>query len=347
MSGYPEGARVEKGAGGLDRLVLEASDGAAHVYLHGGHVTHFQPRGERPVLWTSAHSRFEAGKPIRGGVPVCFPWFGPKAGSPEAPLHGFARILPWAVSSVARERDGALRAVLELTAEAAARGGFPHELALSLAVVVSRTLRLELSVRNVNGAPASFEEALHSYFAVADVRAIRISGLEGVRYIDKTAGAASSERSGIHSRGAQGGPGGSAAAPSQNNESSERSGIHSRGAQGGPGGSAAAPSQNIAPPAGEPIAIDGETDRVYLATTGTVTIEDPGWRRKIVVSKSGSATTVVWNPWIAKAKAMPDFGDDEWPLMVCVETANAGASAVTLLPGAVHVMTATIETRAL
>jgi glucose-6-phosphate 1-epimerase len=78
-----------------------------------------------------------------------------------------------------------------------------------------------------------------------------------------------------------------------------------------------------------------------------VTIEDPGWRRKIVVSKSGSATTVVWNPWIAKAKAMPDFGDDEWPLMVCVETANAGASAVTLLPGAVHVMTATIETRAL
>jgi D-hexose-6-phosphate mutarotase len=319
MSGYPEGARVEKGAGWLDRLVLEASDGAAHVYLHGGHVTHFQPRGERPVLWTSAHSRFEAGKPIRGGVPVCFPWFGPKAGSPEAPLHGFARILPWAVSSVARERDGALRAVLELTAEAAARGGFPHELALSLAVVVSRTLRLELSVRNVNGAPASFEEALHSYFAVADVRAIRISGLEGVRYIDKTAGAASSERSGIHSRGAQ----------------------------GGPGGSAAAPSQNIAPPAGEPIAIDGETDRVYLATTGTVTIEDPGWRRKIVVSKSGSATTVVWNPWIAKAKAMPDFGDDEWPLMVCVETANAGASAVTLLPGAVHVMTATIETRAL
>jgi D-hexose-6-phosphate mutarotase len=319
MSGYPEGARVEKGAGGLDRLVLEASDGAAHVYLHGGHVTHFQPRGERPVLWTSAHSRFEAGKPIRGGVPVCFPWFGPKAGSPEAPLHGFARILPWAVSSVARERDGALRAVLELTAEAAARGGFPHELALSLAVVVSRTLRLELSVRNVNGAPASFEEALHSYFAVADVRAIRISGLEGVRYIDKTAGAASSERSGIHSRGAQ----------------------------GGPGGSGAAPSQNIAPPAGEPIAIDGETDRVYLATTGTVTIEDPGWRRKIVVSKSGSATTVVWNPWIAKAKAMPDFGDDEWPLMVCVETANAGASAVTLLPGAVHVMTATIETRAL
>jgi D-hexose-6-phosphate mutarotase len=289
MERYPEGARLEKGPGGLDRLVLLAAEGEAHVLLHGGHVCHFQPRGEKPVLWMSGESRFEAGKPIRGGVPVCFPWFGPKVGSPEAPMHGFARILPWVVAAVTREPDDGLRAVLELTAEAAARGGFAHELALSLSVSVGRSLRIALTARNANSAPATIEEALHSYFAVSDVRSVRIHGLEGAVYVDKTAAMARK------------------------------------------------------PGEAGPIAITAETDRVYPGTTGAVTIEDPGWQRRIVVSKSGSATTVVWNPWIAKAKALPDFGDDEWTGMVCVETANAGADAVTLAPGASHVMTATLE----
>jgi D-hexose-6-phosphate mutarotase len=288
MTRYPEGARLEPGPGGLERLVLTTAEGEAAVFLHGGHVAHFQPKGEKPVLWTSAESRFESGKPIRGGVPVCFPWFGPKAGAPEAPMHGFARILPWVVTDVRREDVGALRAVLELTPQAAARGGFPHELGLELAVRVSRSLRLELAVKNVDAAPARFEEALHSYFAVSDVRQAAIRGLEGVAYLDKTAAMARK------------------------------------------------------PGEASPIAIAAETDRVYLEATGTVTIEDPGWQRRIVVSKSGSATTVVWNPWIARARAIADFGDDEWPRMVCVETANAGDAAVSLAPGATHVMTAEI-----
>ena len=292
MERLPDGVRLEPGPGGLERLALSAPEGEAIVTLQGGHVTHFQPRGERPVLWMSAQSRFEPGKPIRGGVPICFPWFGPKAGAPEAPLHGFARILSWTIRTVTPEADGSLRAVLELSAEAAARGGFPRELSLSLAVTVGRSLRMELTARNVDSAAVAFEEALHSYFAVSDVRQARIRGLEGVPYVDKTAGMARQ------------------------------------------------------PGASEPIAIAAETDRVYLGTTGTVTIEDPGWKRRIVVAKSGSSTTVVWNPWIAKAKAMPDFGDDEWSGMVCVETANAMDDAVTLAPGASHVMTATLEVQA-
>jgi glucose-6-phosphate 1-epimerase len=289
MERYPDGARLEKGPGGLDRLALHAAEGEALVYLQGAHVAHFQPKDGRPVLWMSAASRFEKGKPLRGGVPICFPWFGPKAGSPEAPLHGFARILPWTVGTVTRETGGSLRAVLELTAEAAARGGFPRELSLSLAVTVSRSLRMELTVRNVDSTAVTFEEALHSYLSVSDVRQARIRGLEGVGYVDKTAG--------------------------------------------------------MARQAGEdaPITIVGETDRVYLGAKGTVTVEDPGWGRRIVLGKQGSATTVVWNPWVAKAKAMPDFGDDEWAGMVCVETANALDDAVTLAPGASHVMTATLE----
>ena len=292
MERYPDGARLEKGPGGLDRVALHAAEGEALVYLQGAHVAHFQPEGGRPVLWMSAASRFERGKPLRGGVPICFPWFGPKAGSPEAPLHGYGRILAWTIRAVTRETDGSLRAIFELTPEAASRGGFPGELSLSLAVAVSRSLRMELTVRNVGRAAATFEEALHSYLAVSDVREARIRGLEGVGYVDKTAGMARK------------------------------------------------------PGVPEPIAIAAETDRVYTGATGTVTVEDPGWRRRIVVGKRGSATTVVWNPWVAKAKAMPDFGDDEWTGMVCVETANALDDAIHLAPGASHVMTATLEAQA-
>ena len=289
MERLPDGARLEKGPGGLERLVLSAREGEAIVYLQGAHIAHFQPQGARPVLWLSSHSRFEAGRPIRGGVPICFPWFGPKAGSPEAPLHGFARILPWTIRAVTPGADGSLRAVLDLPASAAARGGFPHELSLSLGVAVGRSLRMELTAGNTDAAARTFEAALHSYFAVSDVRQVRVHGLEGTAFVDKTAGMA-----------------------------------RKPGEDG-------------------PIAVAVETDRVYLGTGSAVTIEDQGWKRRVAVHKSGSATTVVWNPWVAKAKAMPDFGDDEWSGMLCVETANAMDDAVTLAPGATHVMTATLS----
>jgi D-hexose-6-phosphate mutarotase len=288
MEPFPDGVSLEPGPGGLDRLRLEASDGEAHVFLHGGHVSHFQPKGERPVLWLSRASRFERTHAIRGGVPVCFPWFGPKTGAPEAPMHGFARILPWTLLGATREPSGELEAKLQLMPEAAARAGFRLELGVTLTLGVGRSLRLTLEVHNAHATPVRFEEALHSYFAVSDVTQVRVHGLERTSYLDKT-------------------------------EAMARK-----------------------PGAAGPIAISAETDRVYLDTTATVTIEDPGWGRRVVIAKTGSATTVLWNPWVAKARAMPDFGDDEWPRMLCVETANVGEQALTLAPGATHVMTATL-----
>ena len=156
-------------------------------------------------------------------------------------------------------------------------------------MAVGPSLSLTLTVRNPGPLPFTFEEALHSYFAVSDVRQVLLHGLEGVGFVDKTA-----------------------------------AGARRPGDAG-------------------PIAIAAETDRVYLGTEARVTIEDSGWERRIVVSKSGSRTTVVWNPWVAKAKAMPDFGDDEWPGMVCVETANALDDALSLAPGQSQATTARIE----
>jgi glucose-6-phosphate 1-epimerase len=292
MKDLPPGARLDKGVGGLDRLVLAAPSGEAHIYRHGAHVTHFQPAGGRPVLMMSSQAEFEAGhpgKPIRGGVPICFPWFGARAGDADAPLHGLARLLTWSVESVTEESGDSLRAALTLASDDYTRSILPQEFALRYDVTVGASLEMALTVRNASTATLPCEMALHNYFAVSDARRIAIRGLEGTTYLDKTDEFA-------------------------------------RKATGG-----------------DPIVITGETDRIFVGTQAQVTLVDPGWQRRIVMQKSGSDTTIVWNPWIEKARAITDLGDEDWQAMVCIETANAADDAFTLRPGATHSMTARIS----
>ena len=92
-----------------------------------------------------------------------------------------------------------------------------------------------------------------------------------------------------------------------------------------------------------PIAIASETDRVYLGTKGAIELEDHALRRRIEIAKENSFTTVVWNPWSEKAKALSDFGDDEWGQMVCVEASNVSDFAVELAPGQQHRMKASVH----
>src|SRR5438093_768942 len=96
----PGVARFDEGKRDMPRLLITTPAAEAHIYLHGAHVTHFQPRGSRPVLFLSSRSNFDAGKPIRGGVPLIFPWFGPRDSDANAPMHGFVRTRTWKVESV-------------------------------------------------------------------------------------------------------------------------------------------------------------------------------------------------------------------------------------------------------
>src|SRR4051794_38789457 len=96
----PDGVARETDPHGLERLRITTPAAEAVVYLHGAHVTHYQPKGTTPVLFMSAQSHFAPGQPIRGGVPVIFPWFGPHPTDPKAPAHGFARTTAWTLDSV-------------------------------------------------------------------------------------------------------------------------------------------------------------------------------------------------------------------------------------------------------
>ena len=165
---------------------------AATVYLHGGHLTHWQPIGQAPVLFTSARALYTPDKAIRGGIPVCFPWFGDdtenRAQGKPAPAHGFARVETWRLAFAALAGE-ALHLTFTLGPTARSRSFGYDDFRVAYEMIFAAALTLRLSVANLSvDKPLVFEEALHSYFAVGAIEQTRLSGLEYATFLDKTDG---------------------------------------------------------------------------------------------------------------------------------------------------------------
>jgi glucose-6-phosphate 1-epimerase len=287
--GIASALTFENTPGGLVRAVVSTAQAEAVVYLQGAHVAHWTPRGQQPLLFVSSKSLYAPGKAIRGGVPIIFPWFGNREGGKSGPAHGFARAMLWAVEGTRQHGDGRVEIAFALKPNDITRGyGFDH-FELRLRVTVGATLGMELEARNNAPEPLTYEEALHSYFAIADIRQASVTGLEGTTLIDKT----------------------------------DRF------------------IRKVQP--AEPVRATKETDQVHLNTTATCVVHDPVGKRRITVEKTGSDSTVVWNPWIAKTAGMADMAPDEWQRMICVETANAADNTVTISPGESHTLSASIR----
>ena len=285
----PNALRFEDTSGGLVRAVVSTPAAEADVYTQGAHVAHWTPRGQKPVLFVSSKSLFAPGKAIRGGVPIIFPWFGNRSDGKPGPAHGFARSTEWAVEGTKLHGDGRVEITLMLAPNDATRAFGYGAFHLRFRVIIGANLEMELETRNDANEPLTYEEALHSYFAIADIHQAWVSGLEGTTCIDKTDG-------------------------------------FKRKTLGN-----------------EPVRIAKETDQVHLNTKATCIVHDPVWNRRIIVEKTGSDSTVVWNPWIDKTKGMSDMAPDDWQKMVCVETANAADNAIHLAPGETHNLTASIH----
>ena len=160
----------------------------ATLFLQGAHLVHWQPDGAGPVLFLSERSAFAPGKPIRGGVPVVFPWFAARTGErTDGPSHGFARTAVWEVAFAAVSGED-VHLTLTLAPDETSRALGYDGFRVAYEVTLGRTLTLRLSVANQGAAPLRFEEALHSYLAVGDAERVRITGLGGVEYLDKTDG---------------------------------------------------------------------------------------------------------------------------------------------------------------
>lgn len=178
--------RLTTGLGDLPRLEVVTPLARAEVYLQGAHVTAYTPRERAPLLFLSRASRFAAGAPIRGGVPLVFPWFGRKSDDLGAPLHGLARGVPWRLAAATADPTGRVELTFAL-ADVPARE-WPTGAALRYRVGIGATLELTLEVENHGPAPIQFEDALHTYLAVDDVERIQVTGLEGATFLDETDG---------------------------------------------------------------------------------------------------------------------------------------------------------------
>jgi len=176
--------------GGLIRARITTPACSGELYLQGAHITAWQPASEEPMLFLSERSAFAPGEPIRGGVPIVFPWFGPRTATPDdprtdGPSHGFARIQPWQLDFGAYAADE-LHLSLSLEPTDLSRSlGFDNFL-VAYQITFGRELRLRLSVANEGNAAMRIEEALHTYLHVGDVEQARVHGLFEVEYLDKT-----------------------------------------------------------------------------------------------------------------------------------------------------------------
>jgi glucose-6-phosphate 1-epimerase len=179
---------VETSENGLSAVRVENRFGSLLVYRHGAHVVDYVPKGAPPVLFTSRESRFEAGKAIRGGVPLCFPWFGPHASREDLPSHGFARKSEFSYLGSSENADQSTTLRFSLVSSEATREAFPFEFLLEYEVTLARKLVLGFRVTNTGSSPFAFEAALHSYFSVSDVRDVEVIGLAGETYLDQLSG---------------------------------------------------------------------------------------------------------------------------------------------------------------
>lgn len=281
------------GNGGLLSAHIATPACTAEIYLHGAHITAWQPAGHAPAIFLSERSFFASDKPIRGGVPIVFPWFGARTATPvdprtDGPSHGFARLSQWQVAFAAFAGED-LHLTLTLSPDETSRSlGFDH-FQLIYELVFGVDLRVRLTVANQGATPLHFEEALHTYFAVGDATQVQFFGLAGTEFLDKT-------------------------------DAFKR-------------------KRQIE----EALTLSKETDRPYLNTSATVTLDDPALHRRILIAKTNSLTTVVWNPWDALSAKLPDMSPEGWRSMTCVETANAVENAITLAPGEAHTMEAHIR----
>ena len=174
---------------GGEVAVLHSHGGTAVVALQGAQVLSWVPSGGQDVLWLSPVAALGTGKAIRGGIPVCWPWFGPAGGAasaPPKPAHGFVRAALWAVvETSASDRHVKLRLGFDATGIDPAL--WPHQAICEIEIVLDDGLTLSLVTKNAGALPFKLTQALHTYLAVGDVTQISLEGLDGCAFIDQLA----------------------------------------------------------------------------------------------------------------------------------------------------------------
>ena len=258
---------------------IKNSYAQASIALHGAHLIDYHQHNEKPVIFTSKAAVFSEGKAIRGGIPICWPWFG--AHSDGLSSHGYARTNFWNIIHVSSHEEGT-RLIFELPVRGI------DGLSATIEFFIGKKLHLALTTNNKGDVSQVFSEALHSYFSVEDSQQALVQGLEGCKYID-TVG-----------------------------------------------------KEEIRTQEGS-IRFPDEVDRIFYSEADLV-IDDCPSSRRIHILKTGSKSSVIWNPGMKKGSSMNDLYKSEINHFICAESANIREQRITLAPGESHTLTLTIFT---
>lgn len=187
----------EEGAGGLPLIRIDNDYAQALISLYAGQVLAFRPKTEvEDLLFLSSKAYYQTGKAIKGGVPICWPWFGADPEKLGRPSHGFARTGQWSVSAVEVTPAGETQVTLEFMTTAEMEQLWPSTPSLALVIRVDTALDLELVTRNLGDRTIAITQALHTYFKVGDIGRVRVLGLEDCTYLDKVDGGALKQQNG-------------------------------------------------------------------------------------------------------------------------------------------------------
>lgn len=274
---------------GFTAWKVETPFSTAAISVFGGQLLSFVPKGGQDVMWLSPSAK-QPPTPIRGGSPVCWPYFSRQGQGNDVPSHGFVRTVAWELRDARREADGSI--VLTLAPPPLDN----LNLKLQMVLRIGRTLEQELTTENTGTQPTSITQALHNYFNVSDALKVDVTGLDGLTYLDKL----------------------------------DNGNAHVQ--QG---------DWNLRDPR-DP----GRSDRIYTQAAGHYVLRDPGFRRAIDITTSGSRSAVVWNAGQAQAAKMDDIGD-AWRNYVCVEAGNVGPDVIELAPGGRHTLKQVFEVKPL
>lgn len=271
---------------GYPVIDIRNAHATAVIALHGAHVTSFHPKGQKPVIFTSDSAIYQEGKAIRGGIPICWPWFNAHPTDSSMPSHGFARNRFWKIISTTSHSDYT-EVILSLPLEGVSI--WPHQTETTVTIRIGKQLSVSLLTKNNGDEDCTVGGALHSYFSISDIEEVTVSGFHAADYLDTVV----------------------------NKEKTQNGAIR----------------------------FSDELDRIYTNSSTTSTINDPLWRRDVIVEKSGSQSTVVWNPWVEKSASMGDLGNSDYKRFLCIEAANALEDTHLLEPGESHTLSTTIYVR--
>ena len=167
---------------GLEYLAIESALCSATIFLQGAQLASFTPKDQAPLIWMSEDEDYQQGKGLRGGIPICWPWFG--VSQHEGwPIHGVARTSLWRAEEV-NEHDDHIEVSLSLPMRSVDKTYWPHSTELKVVFHLSTTLKVTLTNTNVGDSTIELTQALHTYFPTSDITATQVDGLQGSQFIE-------------------------------------------------------------------------------------------------------------------------------------------------------------------